>query len=137
MLLPFDRPNGHVALALTLSLRTRNPLNGGTGDTKLAQIIRSQERARHRKVARADVLEAMRLNGLCALDLVPAVVKLTRVSAGHMDDDGLAAALKGVRDGIAQALGVDDGGRFIQFVYGQHKGPKKQYAVDVLIARVS
>lgn len=131
--LPFQ----HGALTFTLAVHLTNPLNGATGSSMLAQIIRSQKRAKHRKAASFEVLQALRLRALSAIDFVPAVVKLTRVSAGRMDDDGLAAACKGIRDGIAEALGVNDGGRFIQFLYDQRKGPQRVHAVEVLIVRAS
>jgi hypothetical protein len=35
-------------------------------------------------------------------------VTLTRISPRELDDDNLASALKHVRDGVADALGVDD-----------------------------
>lgn len=123
-------------LAVTLPLRTTNPLNGGMAFSKVAVIARSRDRAAHRGCARVLVLAKMRELRLSPLELVPCVVKLTRVSAGKMDDDGLAASCKGIRDGIADALQVDDGGPFVRFVYEQRKGPKKRYAVEVQIAQV-
>jgi hypothetical protein len=61
------------------------------------------------------------------------VVKLTRISAGEMDDDGLRAALKSVRDGIASALRIDDGSRLIRFEYDQRRCPRGTFGVDVEI----
>lgn len=61
------------------------------------------------------------------------VVTMTRVSAGTMDDDGLRAALKGIRDGIAIRLGVNDGGPLVEWRYRQEKGPKEQHLVRVSI----
>lgn len=45
-----------------------------------------------------------------------AKVTMTRLGPRRMDDDNLAAAMKAVRDGIADALGVDDGDPRIMWV---------------------
>ena len=50
------------------------------------------------------------------------VVTLTRVSARRLDDDNLQGALKGVRDQVACALGVDDRSSLVRWEYGQEKG---------------
>jgi hypothetical protein len=124
-----------ISVAFVLGVRTKNPLNGGIGNTKLALIIRSNERAKQKKIAfestRAHLLRAH----VSPADLVPCIVTLTRVSAGKMDTDGLAASQKGVRDGIAHALGIDDGSVFVEWRYAQMKGPQKQHAVHVRIER--
>jgi hypothetical protein len=52
----------------------------------------------------------------------PVVVTLTRLGHRNLDDDNLAGAFKAVRDGIADALGKDDGSRFIQWHYTQARG---------------
>ena len=65
------------------------------------------------------------------------VVKLTRVSAGELDDDGLRSALKSVRDGIASALRIDDGSKLIRFDYAQEKCARGEYAVKVQIEAVT
>ena len=64
---------------------------------------------------------------------LPAVVTLTRYSAGTLDDDNLRGALKAVRDGIADALGVPDNDPRIYFAYGQASSPRGSYAVHVRI----
>jgi hypothetical protein len=65
---------------------------------------------------------------------VPCTVTLTRVapSAG-LDDDNLASALKGVRDQVAQWLGIDDRRSLqVRYRYAQrnsgHRGP---WAVEI------
>lgn len=40
--------------------------------------------------------------------VAPVVVVMTRLSRGQLQDDNIYSALKHVRDGIADALGVDD-----------------------------
>lgn len=66
----------------------------------------------------------------------PLVVLLTRVGRGLMDDDNLQGALKHVRDGIADWLGVDDRHRHIvRYEYAQERG--KEYGVRVRITSAS
>lgn len=48
-------------------------------------------------------------------------VTITRIAPRELDDDNLAGSAKHVRDGIADALGIDDGDKRIQWRYGQAK----------------
>jgi hypothetical protein len=57
---------------------------------------------------------------------VPLVVTLTRVGGRKMDDDNLSAALKAVRDGVADWLGVDDGSPLLTWDYRQEPDPKNR-----------
>ena len=52
----------------------------------------------------------------------PIVVTITRVGLRKMDDDNLATSAKYVRDGIADALGIDDGDSRIKWEYKQEIG---------------
>jgi hypothetical protein len=113
-------------IELAFSLHTKNPLNG---------------RQHWRRVAKRGVKEKTatywalhkRLHTAPPIAL-PCVVILTRVSAGVLDDDGLAAALKHVRDAVALWIGVDDGdvGR-IRFRYQQAPGKRGLYQVRITI----
>lgn len=60
---------------------------------------------------------------------MPIMAKLSRVSPRLLDDDNLRGALKHVRDGIADAYGVDDRGPSIKWEYDQRKG--KEAGVEV------
>jgi hypothetical protein len=65
---------------------------------------------------------------------LPCVVKLTRISAGTLDDDNLRSALKACRDAIARWLGVDDGKtELVRYQYEQEKCAPKTYAVRVTV----
>lgn len=68
-------------------------------------------------------------------DLLPAVVTLVRQSTGKLDDDNLRGALKHVRDGIAHALCIDDGSRFVRFRYAQRKAKRGDFGVEVRIEK--
>jgi hypothetical protein len=64
----------------------------------------------------------------------PVVVTMKRFGVGTrlLDDDNLRRALKAVRDGIADALGVDDGSLSqVRWEYQQEKG--KHYGIHVTI----
>lgn len=51
------------------------------------------------------------------------VVVLTRIAPLLLDDDNLAGALKSIRDGVADALGVDDRDARVVWLTEQTKGP--------------
>jgi hypothetical protein len=61
------------------------------------------------------------------------VIDLTRVSPGTLDDDNLRSALKATRDGIADALGLDDRDKALTWTYQQRRGKKGQYEVHVVL----
>ena len=61
------------------------------------------------------------------------IVTLTRVAPRPLDTDNLARSFKAVRDGIADALGIDDGSKRLTWNYAQEKGPPKRYAVRIEI----
>jgi hypothetical protein len=48
--------------------------------------------------------------------------ELVRVSPRTLDSDNLQGALKAVRDGVADALGLDDGSARYRWEYSQSKG---------------
>jgi hypothetical protein len=58
-------------------------------------------------------------------------VRLTRIAPRRLDSDNLAGALKAVRDGVADALGLDDADGSVRWLYDQRRGAPGQYAVVV------
>lgn len=59
-------------------------------------------------------------------------VVLTRIAPRPLDGDNLAASMKGVRDGVADWLGVDDReSPYLGWAYKQERGAPKQYAVRI------
>ena len=62
-------------------------------------------------------------------------VTLTRVAPRKLDSDNLTRSMKAIRDGIADALGVNDGSSRIDWRYAQTKGQPKQYGVMVEIGK--
>jgi hypothetical protein len=63
-------------------------------------------------------------------------ITLTRIAPRALDSDNLASGLKAARDGVADALGVDDGSSRIEWRYAQQRGKAGEYAVRVEIQAV-
>lgn len=62
-------------------------------------------------------------------------VELVRVSAGTLDDDNLRSALKAVRDGVADALGLkSDADPRVRWSYSQQRCERGQHAVRINVA---
>ena len=64
------------------------------------------------------------------------VVSLISCRRRELDDDGNVAALKPLRDAIAESLGLDDADKRIRFEYGQLETRTEQ-GVIVKISRLS
>jgi hypothetical protein len=62
---------------------------------------------------------------------LPCAVHLTRVAPRSMDDDNLAGGFKSVRDGVADALGINDNDDRVTWAYAQARGKPRQYAVRI------
>lgn len=94
---------------------------------------REHWRARYRRSK--SQREAARALSRCAAAAagIPCVVTLTRIAPSNgLDGDNLQGALKAVRDGVADAIGVDDRDPSVEWRYGQERG--KEYAVRIEIA---
>lgn len=64
---------------------------------------------------------------------LPLVVTITRCGPGTLDTDNLAASAKHARDGIADALGIDDGDPRIDWQVRQERA--RSWGVRVTIAQ--
>lgn len=87
-------------------------------------------------VARSQLAKAgVQASGWVPLTLANGGIRITmtRLGVRALDTDNLAGALKGVQDGIAKALGVDDGDPRLEWVYRQEKGSKRSFGVVVEI----
>ena len=63
---------------------------------------------------------------------LPAVITLTRHSAGHLDSDNLQSALKRVRDSVAEWCGCDDSDAApLRWKYRQEKCLPGRYFVEI------
>ncbi len=99
--------NGQVLeLSITLNLKTISEANA-TGQLR-AKMAR-------KKAQRGIVRHAFaKLAGM-----LPAIVTLKRIGPRMLDDDNLRSALKAVRDGLADVIGVDDGDARYRWTYEQ------------------
>lgn len=113
-------------IVIILPIRTINPCN-----TREHWAVRSKRHASQRYEA------YMAMSGGVSFKVLrrrfPHLIRvtLTRIGKRYMDTDGLAASFKAVRDGIAQAFGIDDGADFYEWRYEQEIG--KEYAVRITI----
>lgn len=103
-------------IRFVVPVETPNPLNGSQGLTRGAMIAKSRRRKKQRSAAAFAALAS----GAGRLHLLHKAT-LTRHSSGTLDGDGLQAALKSVRDGIADALKVNDGSNSFAWAYEQSK----------------
>lgn len=73
--------------------------------------------------------------GLFFTDIIvkPLTVTITRLSPRQLDSDNLASSQKHVRDGVADALGIDDRDPRVTWLYAQEKA--KTYGVRIEIRR--
>src|SRR4051812_44599589 len=105
----------------SFQLRTLNPLNAR--EPVRARIARVKNE-RHVSFVEAS---CRRLK----MPPLPASIKLIRNAAGPMDDDAIPAALKSVRDGIADFYKVDDGDPRYRWSYGQAYASVQSVTVEI------
>lgn len=118
------------SVEVAFALRTKNPNNGAMGHSRLASILKSKERKAQREATHAQVLAARPLPAL------PVVVTVRRLapSQGLDPHDGLGAAMKGVIDGVADALGLkSDRDPRVTWRLDQERGARGYYGVVVRI----
>lgn len=63
----------------------------------------------------------------------PMTITITRIAPRKLDSDNLASSAKAVRDGIADALGIDDGSELVTWRYEQTKRLPREYGCQVRI----
>lgn len=64
---------------------------------------------------------------------LPVAITMTRVGGKHMDDDNLRSATKAVRDGLADWLGINDGGNDVRWGYSEEPGGRTSSGVRVTV----
>jgi len=106
-------------------LRTVSEANVRTHWARRAKRAREQ-----RRVAQVYTRAALASHGV---PRPPLVIRLTRIAERSLDSDNLAGAFKAVRDGIADALGIDDGDQRLTWLYQQEKADRGTYQVRVEI----
>jgi hypothetical protein len=76
------------------------------------------------------------LSGVGVGDLAVLAVRLVYIGPRELDDDGVTSAVKSLRDGVADALGVNDRDPRVTWVPDQERGGVREYAarVEVYVA---
>lgn len=92
-------------------------------------------RLRQRRAKVQRTATALALRGAVRAIVLPVVVTITRIAPRALDDDNLSGAAKHVRDGIADALGIDDRDPCVTWKIEQARGGKGEYAVRIQIER--
>lgn len=92
--------------------------------------MKAQRVKRERGLAQ-DAGLAAGISGFCP----PLVIRFTRVGKRKLDGDNLQGSCKALRDGVALALGIDDGDESLEWRYTQEKG--RDYAVKVEVEEMS
>lgn len=107
----------------------RSPGNGSHGHWAVTAGVRKRQRESAAWAVRA---------ALRGCELGPFImVTLTRIAPRALDDDNNVAAFKGIRDGVADALGCKDNDPRITWRYAQKRGMPKEYAVEITIEEVA
>lgn len=101
-------------------------LDGLRLHSKLNQRVHWATKAKQAKIERHAAYYTVKPHAL------PCTVTLTRIGPRELDGDNLQGSCKGVRDGVADRLGVDDRSPLITWIYQQRK--EKVYAVEIVIA---
>ncbi len=116
-----------IALTLTLAIRTVSEANAHEH-----WRLRQKRAKAQRSTAGVVVLAALREPGRPRV-APPCTVTLTRLAPSNgLDTDNLAGSQKHVRDGIADALGIDDRNPAVTWLYDQQRGP---WGVRICIER--
>lgn len=119
----FYKLAGLEPFTLTLVIQTVNPLNRREHWAKRAERVKEE-----RNVTSLHLLAKRH-----ELPDLPATVRLTRFGPRVMDDDGLSASFKAIRDGIQDAYGVDDGSELFHWKYRQ--ADSRSYYIRIEIVR--
>lgn len=110
-----------MMISISIPLKTISTANARINRFKLASMTKLQ-RSKVRNTLMSEVPIP---------PSTPLAVVITRIGPKKMDSDNLAISQKGVRDGVADWLGVDDGHPDIEWRYEQRTGGAKVYAIEV------
>jgi len=109
------------SLTLTLRLKITSEANARNHWAARAGRVKEQRQAVHRRLCKEGV------------PVGPWTVTLTRIAPRDLDGDNLQAAFKAARDGVADALGLNDRDPRIAWLYRQERGQIREYAVRIRI----
>ena len=137
-------------VTIVIPIRTENPLNG----SHRHWAVRARVRREQRQTVGLVMAGALRADGFSLPPETPPQsrqdalgtrfgggglprvirVEIARLApSSGLDDDNLRAALKSVRDGIADAMGTDDRDPRIEWAYTQRRSERGNWAVEIRI----
>lgn len=121
---------GECAVEIEIPVRLVSLLN-----TREHHMARARRAKQQRSLARLQTIARLCRSPLWArvANGCGIVVTITRIGPRELDDDNLAGSAKHVRDGIADALGIDDGSDLVTWLYAQSKGFPHEYGCQVRI----
>jgi hypothetical protein len=120
-------------IAVTIPLRTVSEANSHEHWRKRQKRAKGQRDAAG-LVVRSELYRQGLRDWWAALGRA-AVVTLTRIAPRSLDSDNLSGSQKHVRDGVADAMFIDDRDPRVTWAYAQERGAKGQYAVRIEIRR--
>lgn len=106
-------------ISITIPLKTISTSNARLNRFKLAAMTKAQ---------RSTTKHA--LGSVALPPAQPLTIVITRIGPKNLDSDNLATSQKGVRDGVADWLGVDDGSPLLDWQYQQRSG-SKTYEIEI------
>lgn len=112
---------GPPGVRVTLPLKLDSRANA-RGHTKYKTAENAKQRDETRKAVAMHLLA-------CPVE-PPYYVTITRIAPRRLDSDNAQAAAKYVRDGIAKAVGVDDGSDLYRWDYPQRKPTRAEKALS-------
>ena len=132
---PPDKPLLY-AIFFFLPLKTTNPLNGSQGFSRGAAMGAAKRRKAQRSTSALVCGAHLKASPYHRL---PCAVTITRIAPSNGLDphDALPASLKGVIDGVADALGLsNDRDPRVTWRFAQRRGKPREYAVEILIESI-
>lgn len=114
-----------MTITFSIPIRTVSEMN-----TREHWAKRAKRAKLHRRSAAGFMDSWMHgITGVAARTATKIRVTLTRIGKRKLDSDNLASSMKHAQDGIADAIGIDDGDDRMCWKYAQEIG--KEYAVRV------
>jgi hypothetical protein len=127
--------NNYETLPAVSNVKDRRGVEIIISNLKTVSLLNQREHWSVRaKRAKEHRLEAWVMTPSLSNIKPPMAIKLTRIGPRRLDGDNLQGALKNIRDGIADRLGIDDGSALIRWSYDQESRGEGNYAV-VICAR--
>ncbi len=116
------QPTLEVALPLTVVSR----INRGGHWSATAKAAK-----KHRQAAAMKLRAELRRRRFTFARAVVQLVRVRPVGLRGLDDDNLRGGFKAVRDGVADALGIDDGDARVRWLYAEVEG--ERYGVVIRV----